>query len=67
MLLYWGGIDFVNLVSKVAVFRELRLNFASILRELHKIKKQHTIQQNTYWELKIKNWELKIYKRTPIS
>lgn len=33
--------DFVNLVSKVAVLRELRLNFASILRDLHKIKKQH--------------------------
>ncbi len=25
-----GVVDFVNLVSKVAVLRELRLNFASI-------------------------------------
>ena len=33
--------DFVNLASKVAVLKELRLNFASILKELHKIKKQH--------------------------
>ena len=31
--------DFVNLVSKVAVLRELRLNFASIMRELNKIQK----------------------------
>lgn len=36
-----GGIDFVNLVSKVTVLRECRLNFASIMRELGKIKKQH--------------------------
>ena len=34
-----GVTDFVNLVSKVAVLRELRLNFASIMRELNKIQK----------------------------
>jgi hypothetical protein len=36
-----GVADFVNLVSKVAVLRKPRLNFASIMRELDKIKKQH--------------------------